>query len=171
MNFVYYARIPYRRVVRLRDFPVVMFQVSLLLNLFIEMGVVPPENMDEQHHHFPLTAAKAILTTLQTINPDLGAQLAVRFLLPFAFTTTSNAVADRVANMLEQYAPSSVEDGQSMLSIVEPDVIHHKNAQILNGCTSIILQLYENQMKINDITRATMILLDGIKLERWACAV
>ena len=108
MNFVYYARIPYRRVVRLRDFPVVMFQVSLLLNLFIEMGAVPPENMDEQHH-FPLTAAEAIITSLQTINPDLGAQLAGHFLLPFTFTTTSNVLTTRVADMLEQYAPSSPE--------------------------------------------------------------
>ena len=48
-----------------------------------------------------------------------------------------------------------------MISIVEPVVIHHKNMRILDGCTSIILQLRNRQR---------MRLTSTVQVDEFQCA-
>jgi len=135
-------------------------QMSLLYNLFVESGTIPPESAT-RNFEFLCLAASHIVSSLADSNPDMGAQLAVRLLLPYAEDTE---VVAAITNILEHYTPSSEQYARTLVNYCTP-LIEKKSVQILQGCTGMLLHVHRQHMKQNKAVTATTFLLDGIELE------
>lgn len=143
--------------------------MALLYSLFVESGVIPSDSTD-QRMELLTDAASSILASLQASQPDMGAQLAVRLLLPHATaaaaSSSSGAIAvAAVANILDHYAPSTDQYARTMLALCQPLVVNNQSALVLDGCSSLALYLHRQHSTLANATTATVMLLDGVALE------
>jgi hypothetical protein len=145
-----------------------------MFNLFVKAGVIPAESVVKELE-FLIDAAHAIVSSLHASHPDMGPQLAIRLLLPYALK--SRQVAAAMSLILEHYSPSSEQYARTTISlcspiISEPVTIASSSLQrdvcvlVLEGCVSLLIQLYRmDRSQHMDIETKIQLLLDGISME------
>ena len=95
----------------------------------------------------------------------MGAQLAVRLLLPYAMEPGSGEIfRATIALILEHYSPSSDHFAKTLISQCLP-LIERKSLQILEACTGVLLNLHSRQTNENSKEAAVLSLIDGLELE------
>lgn len=120
--------------------------------------------------NFLCEAAWAIQSSLASPSDrDMGVQLAVRLLLPYVTQGRMNdeqgrIVRSTIAEILEHYAPSAEHFAKTVIEQCRP-LIERKSAQLMEACTSFLLNMYTQKMHDFEIDSAITALLDGIELE------
>ena len=153
---------------------VLLSKMFLMFNLFVKADVIPDESVGKELD-FLIDAAHSIVSSLHASHPDMGPQLAIRLLLPFA--TKSRPVAAAVSLILEHYAPSSEQYARTAMSlcmpiISEPVTLATSSLQcdvrvlVLDGCVSLLIQLYRSDgLQHLNIESKVQLLLDGVDME------
>jgi hypothetical protein len=152
--------------------------MALTFNLFVDAGIIPPESVNKRYD-FLIDASSAIVSSLHTSNPDIGVQLAVRLLAPYA--TKTQEVTAAIANILEHYTPSTDLYARTVLSLCTPILSklspknsrqdtnsrYQKQILLMDGCVSILIQLYKKYTRQSTIpsVNMTQFLLEGVDIE------
>jgi hypothetical protein len=136
--------------------------MALLYNLFAESGVIPRETIEFQTTYL-CKAAFDVVSSLAVSDPDIGVQISVRLLMPFAKFGNPEIIG-ALAEILEHYTPSTDHHARTVLRFCKP-LVEKKSSLILYACTSVLLSLYRFHLSQLEWHLATMLLLDGIELE------
>lgn len=151
-------------------FSLLYIQLALLFSLFVDASILPL-NATDRLTDFLCEAAWAIQSSLASpSNRDMGVQLAVRLLLPYAnqqssiSTEQGRIIRSTIAQILEHYAPSAGHYAKTVIEQCRP-LVECKSAQIMEACTSFLLNMYTQKMHDFEVDTAIMALLDGIELE------
>jgi hypothetical protein len=135
-------------------------QLALLFSLFVDATILPSSE-SERKIDFLCEAAWAIQSSLD--NRDMGVQLAVRLLLPYAMT--DERLRETVGQLLDHYSPSTEQYARTLVVLCRP-LIERSSMQIMQACTSVLLELYRRQMKdARNVESAVLTLVDGTELE------
>lgn len=131
----------------------------------MEYGIIPeaPKFADLKYQYL-CESASAIVSSLADTTPDIGVQLGVKLLKPYATRGESPEVLGMIGSILHHYSPSSAQYGQTMVWNCKP-LVEQKSVLVLEGCTDILLCLFRQHMKEEKSGVGTMFLLDGIELE------
>lgn len=123
--------------------------------------------MSDRKIDFLCEAADAIRSSLSgPEHQDMGVQLAVRLLLPYALEPKERGelIRSLIAEILEHYAPSTERYARAIVSLVRP-LVEKKSIQLLDATSTMLLSLYHKFMEHFDFQAAVLVLLDGLELE------
>ena len=114
--------------------------------------------------------AFAIVSSLASKAPDLGAKLATRLLLPYANPGKEySRVVATLAETLERHTPGSDPEARNLLDLCRA-LIEKRSVRVLDGCVSMILSRYRHYLKTENLPgQALHWLLVGIELESLVC--
>jgi hypothetical protein len=156
-------RLPWNKLRIDLIFCIFLLKMSLLYNLFIDSGILP-DDLAFRQTEFLCEASSAIRSSLADSNPDIGSQLAVRLLVPYAVQRKDVEIVAAISNILDHYHPKSKEYAKTIISHVTP-LIALKSVQTLESCSSVVLSWYRSSKARLDITQGISLLVEGIKLE------
>jgi hypothetical protein len=137
--------------------------MSLLYNLFVESSILP-ENLAFRKNEFLSEASYAIVSSLAESNPDIGAQLAVRLLIPYTVYQKNDELVANISSILECYNPTADHYVETLFSYLD-SLIALKSRQTVDSCIRIVLYLYGRQKSKFNMVSAMQIILKGIEIE------
>lgn len=141
--------------------------MALLCSLFVDSAILG-EAVSDRRIDFLCEAADAIQSSLSgTENQDIGVQLSLRLLLPYALEVGERGeiIRSLIAEILEHYAPSTERYARAIVSLVRP-LVEKKSIQLLDATSTMLLSLYRQFMETYDFQAAVLVLLDGLELEK-----
>lgn len=141
-------------------------QTSLLCNLLTEAEQIPrpdPSSFSFQTELL-LSASEALLSSLSSSEPDLGARLSTQLLLPFATPSGDVRITATLGETLERHGPSTDAEARELLDICR-DLVGRKSRRVLDGCVNMILFRYQHYLTEQRFGGAVHWLLKGIELE------
>lgn len=142
---------------------VLLYQMSLLYNLFIDSGILPMDLAFRQTE-FLCEASSSIVSSLADSNPDIGSQLAVRLLIPYSVQQKNVEIIAAISNILDHYYPTSGEFATTIVTHALP-LLDLKSVQVMESCVSVVLCAYRSHKAKLDVSQGASLLLKGIELE------
>ena len=139
---------------------------SLLCNLLTEAEQIPrpdPSSFSFQTELL-LSASEALLSSLSSSEPDLGARLSTGLLLPFAKPSGDARITATLGETLERHGPSTDAEARVLLDLCRV-LVARKSRRVLDGCVKLILFRYQHYLSDQRYGGAVHWLLKGIELE------
>lgn len=133
--------------------------------MFLEASIV---SADAALHttEFLTEAAVSIVSSLASNDSDVGIDLAVRLLMPFAMQEDcSPEIIACLAEILEHYNPSSDASATNIFRQCEKLIEQQKSRRVLESCASVVLCRYRFHLCQSNPGRAVAWLLRGVKME------
>jgi hypothetical protein len=138
----------------------------LLHNLFVESNILT-KKCAFRKNDFLCEAAFAIVSSLSANDcaySDIGTQLAVRLLVPYAIEQKNSRIISTIANILERYYPSSDHCADTLILCLVP-LLDLKSYQILECSSSIRLCSYRRHKRDLNHFGAVYSIMRGIETE------
>lgn len=139
-------------------------QMALYYNMLVEANAIPRE-AGSRRAEFLCEAASAIVASLtDESRVDVGARLATQLLVPHICPGCDPTITASLVSILDHYSPRSDSAARSVLELCRA-IVEKKSMQLLDGCSSIILQRFQHYMRIGRPGGAMHWVMEGIDME------
>ena len=144
----------------------IYLQLSLMYNMFLQVGIFKPEESANQKTEFLTEAAFAIVSSLASTHSDIGIDLVTRLLAPFLMQgQPAPEVVACLAEILEHYNPTSESGANGILAQVETILERRKMTRLIESYASVCLTRYTLHVRESRPGMGLAWLLRGLKME------